>query len=171
MLKMSADSCTGINLGDCAYHQALSKLYPDTVAYFVDLQAQGRTVNIGGVQEQGQAVTITHVIAYWMPFSFKGAHAKVAFGLAESIAATALVGIGFLRATNAIMHFSSEEPEIFLQALNANLRIFYEPPTVREPPRSVDSTAVYTAVEKEDTYDHSYYNREGDEVETSIDNE
>ena len=78
-----------------------------------------------------------------MPFLHNGRRAKVSFGLANNIAATALVGIGFLRATNSIIHLSSAEPELTLQALNLNLPVTFDPPSVRDPPTQIESPAIY----------------------------
>ena len=95
-LKTCADSCAGVNLGDCEHHAAIAKLCPETVAVFENLSQVGRELTIGGVEQGGLGLRITHVIAHWMPFKCRGGQAKAAFGLTKNIAATALVGIGFL---------------------------------------------------------------------------
>ena len=144
-LKTCVDSCAGINLGDYDFHMAISRLYPETVAQFTNLTESGRDIQIGGVDSQGNGLKVTHVISYWMPFYYEGTQARVAFGLSDNVAATALVGIGFLRATNAIFHFTGDEPELNLQAIQLSLDVTFEPATVRPPPQRQDAFAVYQA--------------------------
>ena len=87
------------------------------------------------------------MISCWMPFYYKGTQARVAFGLSDDVAATALVGVGFLRATNAIFHFTGDEPELNLQAIQLSLDITFEPASVRPPPQCQDTFAVCQATE------------------------
>ena len=68
-------------------------------------------------------------MVYWLPYMYKGEQARVAFGLAEDVATSALVGIGFLRSTKALMAFTGDDPELQLQAVGASLPLFFEPPT------------------------------------------
>ena len=101
---------------------AISWLHPEAVAQFTNLTESGRDIQIGGVDSQGNGLKVTHVISYWMPFYYKGTQAQVAFGLSDNVAATALVGIGFLHATNAIFHFTGDKPELNLKR-QTSLRI------------------------------------------------
>ena len=120
-LKTCVDSCAGINLGDYNFHMALAKLYPEVVSQIIDLVAIGWDIHIGGVDAHGTSIQVTHVISYWMPHYCDGAQACIAFGLSEKVAAMALVGIGFLRATNAICHFTRNETDLHLQAIGVSL--------------------------------------------------
>ena len=69
------------------------------------------------------------------------------------MAATALVGIGFLCATNAIFHFTGDKPELNLQAIQLSLDITFEPASVRPPPQHQDTFAVYQATELDGLHD------------------
>lgn len=144
-LKLAVDSCAGINLGDLQFHLALRNLYPDSVAQLIDLRENSHEISIGGVEEQGSGVSVTHVISYWLPFVHQGQPARVAFGLAENLATTALVGVGFLKATQAIMSFTAGRPELFLQAIETSLALTMEIPHKRPIPRQEDAAKVYTA--------------------------
>ena len=144
-LNMCVDSCAGINLGGYNFHMALSKLYPEVVSQIIDLTAIGQDIHIGGINAHGNGIKVTHVISYWMPNYQDGAQARVAFGFSKKVAATTLVGIGFLRATNAICHFTGNEPDLHLQAIGLLLDVTYKPATVCPPPIHQDSTTVYTA--------------------------
>ena len=75
------------------------------------------------------------------------------FGLSDNVAATALVGVGFLRATDAIFHFTGDEPELNLQAIQLLLDITFEPASVHPPPQHQDTFAVYQATETDDPPD------------------
>jgi hypothetical protein len=166
-LKTCIDSCAGINLGDYHFHMALAKLYPESVAEITDLTSTGRQIQIGGVDVQGGGLKVTHVISYWMPYSKDGTQARVAFGLSDHVAATALVGIGFLRATKAISHFAGDEPYLQLPAIDLSLDVTYEAASVRTPPVRRDSSNVYQA-----TYgpadDGNYDGNEGDSGVASV---
>ena len=105
-----------------------------------------RDIQIGGVDAQGNGLRVTHVVSYWMPFYYEGYQARVSFGLSDNVAATALVGIGFLRAAKAIFHFTGDEPELNLQAIQLSLDITFEPASVRPPPQRQDTFAVYQAI-------------------------
>ena len=66
--------------------------------------------------------------------------------MSDNVAATALVGIGFLRAAKAIFHFTGDEPELNLQAIQLSLDISFEPASVCPPPQRQDTFAVYQAI-------------------------
>jgi hypothetical protein len=144
-----------LNLGDYAFHVAIKELYPSVVANWFDLNDMGCPIKIGGVEEKGDGITVTHVVVYWLPYMYKGEQARVAFGLAEDVATSALVGIGFLRSTKALMAFTGDDPELQLQAVGASLPLFFEPPTRRVPPIRRDSTNAYQARPMEDIEDTS----------------
>jgi hypothetical protein len=144
-LKVAVDSCAGISLGDLSFHMALKNLYPEAVAQFVDLSAAGHTIHVGGVEEGARGITITHVITYYLPALFKGSPARLAFGLAENLATSALVGVGLLTATNAVVSFAGKDPELYLQAIQLNLPMTFEAPTLRDPPIRKDAAAAYLA--------------------------
>lgn len=148
-INTAIDSCAGVNLGDHDFHIAISKLYPESVAQLVNLEDAGNAVTIGGIEQNGTGVRITHVITYWLPSFHKGQQARVSFGLATNVAASALVGIGFLRATNSLLHFSGSEPELFVQAIDLNIPITFEAPSVRSPPARIDATSTYMASERD----------------------
>ena len=82
-----------------------------------------------------------------MLFYYEGTQARVAFGLSDNVAATALVGVGFLHATNTIFHFTRDKPELNPQAIQLLLDITFEPALVRPPPQRQDTFAVYQATE------------------------
>ena len=92
------------------------------------------------------------MISYWMPFHCKGTQAGVAFGLSNDVAATALVGVGFLRATNSLFHFTGDKPELNLQAIQLSLDVTFEPATVRPPPQRQDMFAVFQATESDGSH-------------------
>jgi hypothetical protein len=142
-LKVAVDSCAGISLGDLSFHLALKNLYPEAVAQFVDLNAAGHSLHVGGVEEGARGITITHVITYYLPTTFKGKPARIAFGLAENLATSALVGVGLLTGTNAIVSFTGQDPELYLQALQMNLPMTFEAPTLRDPPVRKDAINAY----------------------------
>lgn len=148
-LYTAVDSCAGCNLGDLEYHQRLSELYPESVAQFLSLESTGNAFSIGGIEKEGTGVRITHVITYWMPSSLDGQHAKVSFGLGKNVSATALVGVGFMKSSRAIITFSEHEPELFIQAIEVNLPITYAPPTLREPPTRKDASSAYLTATEE----------------------
>ena len=78
-----------------------------------------------------------------MLFYYEGSQARVLFGLSDNVAATALVGVG----VNAIFHFTGDEPELNLQAIQLLLDITFEPASVRPPPQRQDTFAAYQATE------------------------
>ena len=123
------------------------------MAQFTDLTESGRDIQIGGVDSHGNGLRVTHVISHWMLFHCEGTQARVAFGLSDNVAATALVGVGFPRATNAIFHFTRDKPELNLQAIQLSLDITFEPASVRPPPQCQDTFAVYQATETDDPPD------------------
>ena len=95
-----------------------------------------------------------------MPFYYKGTQARVAFGLSDNVAAIALVGIGFLRATNVIFHFTGDEPELNLQASQLSLDVTFEPATVCPPPQRQDTFAVCQATELDGSHSNGCESKE-----------
>ena len=110
---------------------------------------------MGGVEEGARGITITHVITYYLPTTFKGKPARIAFGLAENLATSALVGVGLLTGTNAIVSFTGQDPELYLQALQMNLPMTFEAPTLRDPPVRKDAINAYLS--KQVDFKEGYY--------------
>ena len=144
-LKVAMDTCAGINLGHYPYHAMLKELYPTAVAKFQDLTETGQTIRIGGVEANAGGVVITHVITYWLPFLVRGERAQLSFGLSESVAATALLGCGFIRNTRCSLNFEDQDnPVVYIGAINKTMRLTLEEPTLRPiPVRHNDAHSYY----------------------------
>ena len=106
-----------------------------------------------------------------MPSQIDGEHAKISFGLGENVAASALVGIGFLTKADAIMHFSGNEPEIHVQALDISLPLTFEPPTVRTPPSRIDASHAYVTTKEDPMEVTMEYESSDENDENSAHNE
>ena len=148
-LKVAMDTCAGLNLGHYSYHAALKDMYPNAVAKFQDLTETGQSIRIGGVEAGAGGVVITHVITYWLPFLVQGERARISFGLSDSVAATALLGLGFIRNTRCNLNFEDiDNPSVYIGALNKTLRLTLEEPSLRPVPSRQDATHSYYAPAK-----------------------
>jgi hypothetical protein len=144
-IKTACDSCAGVNIGSLAFHLGIAKLYPAAVISLRDLRPDNLEIHIGGVGN-GNGIVITHEIVYRMPVSLAGFEARIAFGLSDTAAATALTGISFLKKTRSILSFSTpDEPTLMLQALNLTVPVSFEQPSVRAAPMRHDQTSIYVA--------------------------
>ena len=142
-LLVAVDTCAGTNLGDYAFHAKMAELHPELVEEFkawADVSEQD-AIEIGGVGSEDAGVSITHIIKYKTPYRIGGRMVLISFGLARKVAATALVGITFLRKGKCLIDLS-EPPTVVAQRLSADWDIEYMPPTCRPVPteRSMPST-------------------------------
>ena len=145
-LKVALDTCAGLNLGHYQFHMALKDLYPKSVAKFQDLTETGQQIRIGGVEADAGGVVITHVITYWLPFLVRGERAQLSFGLSDAVAATALLGCGFIRSTRCNLNFEDEDhPTVYVGALGKTLRLTMEEPSIRPIPNRQDAAHSYYA--------------------------
>ena len=145
-MKIAADSCAGVNIGELAYHQGIALLFPDSIVTFVNLREHNQAIDIGGVGN-GTSLTITHAVVYRLPTTFEGQEACLSFSLSKDAAASALVGIAFFQKTRAIMSFSNpDDPVLMLQNLGLNLPITFEQPTLRPPPKRQEVSKNYLAM-------------------------
>ncbi len=89
-----ADTCTGVNIGDLACHQAIASLFPQAVVAFRELPSNG-TLDIGGIGEGG--LVITHEITCHMNHMSNGSEIWLTFGLSKDAKCSSLVGISFFK--------------------------------------------------------------------------
>ena len=80
-LKVAADSCAGVNIGELDYHRAIVNLFPEAVVVFADLRENNQSIGIGGVGGSCSGLTITHAIVYRLPTAIDGQEARLSFGL------------------------------------------------------------------------------------------
>ena len=91
-------------------------------------------------------MVITHVITYWLPFLVRGERAQLSFGLSDAVAATALLGCGFIRSTRCNLNFEDEDhPTVYVGALGKTLRLTMEEPSIRPIPNRQDAAHSYYA--------------------------
>jgi len=147
-IKIAVDSCAGLNLGSLDYHRGIIALFPSAVVSFVDLRDTNQEIPVGGVGKGGTSgLVVTHVVVYRTVLKAGNVDARVAFGLSEQAAASALVGIGFLQKTKAVVSFANnEDPSLVMAPLGLTLPIAFETPSVRPTPKGKDSSQAYTLI-------------------------
>jgi len=138
------DTGAGCNLGRKSYHLQVQERCPDLVASVesIETNKDWSDIHIGSIEDKGAPVIITAVIVYCTPFVIDGHPIELRIGLAENAAINTVIGLPFLRAAQAVVHFqgSRHSPDqLVCPKLGINLPITMQPTTCTDEPVYVET--------------------------------
>eukprot|EP00546_Thalassionema_frauenfeldii_P005325 CAMPEP_0178919748 /NCGR_PEP_ID=MMETSP0786-20121207/14615_1 /TAXON_ID=186022 /ORGANISM="Thalassionema frauenfeldii, Strain CCMP 1798" /LENGTH=342 /DNA_ID=CAMNT_0020593725 /DNA_START=2387 /DNA_END=3412 /DNA_ORIENTATION=- len=105
-IKGVVNSYAGVSIGELNYHKAMVEYYPELVAIFKPVSHYtDRNILIGGANENGEQMAVTHLISYKTPYTARGQPVRITLGLLKDAAATVLFSVGFLSTLKAAWSF------------------------------------------------------------------
>ena len=125
------DSGAGLNIGHLPFFQQLRTDYPEVVSSFKRWEdcTSVDKLSIGGISDK-DGLKITHVCYLKTPFTSGGNYIKVAFGLAEKVTCTAILGTPFFKAGGCSINFANSS--LYVKAFDRAFELMYFQPGLRE---------------------------------------
>ena len=138
------DTGAGCNLGRKSYHLQVQQRCPDLVASVesADTNKEWTDIHIGSIEDKGSPIIISAVIVYRTPFVHDGHPIELRIGLAENAAINTIIGMPFLRAARAVLHFQGSQhspDQLVCPRLGVTLPITMQTTVCTDEPVSVET--------------------------------
>ena len=127
------DSGAGLNLGQLEFFTKLAREYPELVESFKKWKdcTSMEKLSIGGVTA-ASSTAITHVIYLKTPYFQGGKRMLLAFGLAQDVQCTAIVGTPFFQAAGCSINYANET--FYVRSFDRSFDIVFYEPGLRDIP-------------------------------------
>jgi hypothetical protein len=131
-LMAMCNTGAGLNLGNLQYHVSCYKIAPSLVeSYFTFAEEGFDPITIGGIDDQSQGgLSLTVIIAYYLPYEVNGRPATISIELAEGTATNTILSHPFLCTMQA--HIDYEHNAVMLNKIGARLTMFNHIPMKSE---------------------------------------
>ena len=135
VMEMMVDSCAGLGLGNLKYHLSIYERFPHLVAQFAYIKdvENMESFGVGGVDIEGEGVSVEALISYHTPVRLNGAPVVVSLALSNRTAANTILGLPFLKGTRSAFFLDDQGQDVLVVSkLGKTYKVEYHPPMVGE---------------------------------------